>query len=749
VAELEGNALLADLTAAQREAVMHMDGPLLILAGPGSGKTRVITRRVAYLLQQGVRPQNILAITFTNKAAREMRQRIEVLVPGTRLWISTFHSFGVRILREHGHRVNIERNFTIYDQSDRARLVKQAMEDAQVHDGKISPEAISGAISKAKNQLLPPDRYAQTAHDFFQVTVARVYPAYQKRLHDSNALDFDDLLYLPAMAFKHDRELRAHLDAQYRYVLIDEYQDTNSAQYAIARGLSIDYPNLCVVGDPDQSIYGFRGSDIRNILDFERDFPDARVLTLSQNYRSTKAILSAADHVIVHNSKRKHKSLVTENAQGEPVRVLTFETGLDEAYGIARRIRQAVESGGRKYRDFALFLRLNALSRALEQAFVRERVPFQIVRGLAFFDRKENRDVLAYLRLLVNPRDDLSILRIINEPARGLGKVTLENLRMYAEPREMSLLSAAASADKIEGLRTKGKVLQEFAAMMDELSKLSESPPGEVIRLVLDRTGYRQMLADSRDTEDQQRLANIEELITAANQFAAEDESRTLADFLENITLVSDVDSWDDQQDCVSIMTFHAAKGLEFPVVYMIALEQGILPHERSLRQPGEYEEERRLTFVGMTRAKEELYLCHTRQREFRGSLLYARPSEFLDELPAEGVERTDVSHTGSGRPPSYAEAGGELESNGGEYRWQPPPRPRDEQRLVQSFVQGTAAGNAVDFSKGMRVRHEKYGQGHIVEVGGTGPFRKVKVRFGSEERTFLVDKARLEIVGT
>ncbi len=395
--------LLADLTPEQQEAVTHLEGPLLVLAGPGSGKTRVITRRVAYLLQQGVKPYNILAITFTNKAAGEMRQRIETLVPESRVWVSTFHSLGARLLRQYADRLGFERNFTIYDQTDRGRLVKSALDEANIDNARFTPERIESAISKAKNQLLTPERYANQANDFFGQIVARVYPIYEKRLRDANAFDFDDLLLWPALALKNDAELRAELDARFRFVLIDEYQDTNKAQYAIARGLSVDYPNLCGVGDPDQSIYGWRGSDIRNILDFEQDFPNARIITLDRNFRSTQLIARAASYLIKHNLQRKHKDILTHNPTGEPVSVLTFETGQDEAENIARRIREAVESEERRYRDFAVFMRINALSRALESAFVKERVPFQIVKGLAFFDRKENRDVLAYLRLLLNP----------------------------------------------------------------------------------------------------------------------------------------------------------------------------------------------------------------------------------------------------------------------------------------------------------------------------------------------------------
>jgi DNA helicase-2/ATP-dependent DNA helicase PcrA len=733
--------LLADLTAAQREAVTHLEGPLLILAGAGSGKTRVITRRVAWLLQQGVRPYHILAITFTNKAAGEMRQRVQALVPDSRVWISTFHSVGVRLLRQYADRLGLDRNFTIYDQADRVRVVKNALEEARIDSTRFTPERIQSAISRAKNQLLGPERYAEKAGDFFSMTVAQVYPLYEKRLRQANALDFDDLLYWPALALKHDPELRAELDARFRFVLIDEYQDTNQAQYALARQLSIDQPNLCVVGDPDQSIYRFRGSDIRNILDFERDFPDARVIALERNYRSTKAILHAASELIAHNRQRKPKRLVTENPQGQPVQVLTFETGLEEAEGVVRRIKEAVDQGRRRFRDCAIFLRVNALSRALEACFLQHRVPFQIVKGLAFFERKENKDILAYLRLLVNPQDSLSFERVVNEPPRGIGKVSLEHLRAYAEPRQLSLLAAAAQVQQVPAIKGKAAAgLRDFARLIDDLRPLLEQPPDEVIRQVIDRTGYRNMLKASGEVDDQERLANIEELITAARQFAEENAAATLADFLENITLASDVDAWDERQDCVSVMTLHSAKGLEFPVVYMLAVEQGILPHERSQNNPEELEEERRLAFVGMTRAKEELYLCHARLREFRGTVLYAVPSQFLDELPADGVETHDLSSGSSRRAAEAWRAGSARDDWYDAGLYQPKSRPKP----------AAAPAPADDFAAGTLVRHEVYGPGRVTEVSGYGAMRKIKVRFSSShgEKTFIASKAQLAIVG-
>ncbi|MBY0522109.1 MAG: ATP-binding domain-containing protein [Gemmataceae bacterium] len=486
------------------------------------------------------------------------------------------------------------------------------------------------------------------------------------------------------------------------------------------------------------SIYKWRGSDIRNILDFERDFPGARVITLDRNYRSTQSILAAASHLIAHNRQRKPKSLVTENAVGQPVTILTFDTGLEEADSIARRIRAAVEKGKRHYRDFAVFLRINALSRALETAFVKQRVPFQIVRGLAFFERKENRDVLAYLRLVLNPRDDLSFLRAVNEPARGIGKVSLEHLRAYAEPRELCLLDAAAEISKIPAIKGKAATgLRDFVKLMQELRQVADATPDEVIRQVLDRSGYRHMLAGSSDAEDQERLANIEELITAAKQFTAEDSRRTIGDFLENITLASDLDGWDDEQDLVSVMTMHAAKGLEFPVVYMVAVEQGLLPHDRSLQKTEDVEEERRLAFVGMTRAKEELYMCHARLREFRGSAAYAVPSMFLEELPEDGVQHQDLSSGSVQAMNEWRDGGSAAEAGWRDAGVRPMAEPRRD-----------AAYSGPGYVEGMAVRHDTYGLGRVTEIGGYGALRKVKIRFATHgEKTFIADKVKLTIV--
>jgi DNA helicase-2/ATP-dependent DNA helicase PcrA len=742
-----GKDLLSDLTFAQREAATHFEGPLLILAGAGSGKTRVITRRVAWLLQQGVRAANILAITFTNKAAAEMRQRVEALVPGNKVWISTFHTLGARLLRQYADRLELDRNFTIYDTDDRNKLIKLALETSGMDNVKFTPDRIGGAISKAKNQLLTPAQFEAKATDFFAKTVALVYAQYEKKLRAANAMDFDDLLYLPALALKHNDELRSDLDHRFKFVLIDEYQDTNQAQYEIARRLSIDQRNLCVVGDPDQSIYKWRNADIRNILDFEKDFPDALVITLEKNYRSSAAILQAANKLIEHNKHRKKKTLITDGAEGEPVRLLTFDTGLDEADLVVKRIKDDVVAGKHSYRDFAIFLRVNALSRTLESAFLKYGVPFQIVKGLAFFERKENKDVMAYLRLLVNPNDSVSFMRIVNEPPRGIGKVSLDHLQAYAEEARVSLLAACADVHKITAIKGKAATgLRYFHKLITGLRSVLQQPPEAVIREVLDCTGYRTMLKTSGDDEDQERLTNIEELISAARQFSMEKPEAKIEDFLEQITLASDVDSWDENEDHVSVMTLHSAKGLEFPVVYMLAMEQGILPHERSLEHADDVEEERRLAFVGITRAMKELYLCHARMREFRGQTLYGVPSMFLEELPAE-VESLDMSHAASYRSATDTYRGGSHAASASWLETGLAPPPIKPAKPAVSFGGGTSP-NPDEFQAGLVVQHPTYGIGQITDVNGFGAMRKVKIRFAvGGEKTFIASKVQLQIV--
>src|SRR6185437_4860430 len=489
-----------------------------------------------------------------------MRSRVEELAPGNSVWICTFHSLGARLLRQYADRLNFDKNFTIYDTDDRARLVREAMAALDLPEKKFTPEQLASAISKAKNKLLTPGEYERSANNYFEQVAAQVYLGYEKRLRAANGMDFDDLLYLPAMALKTNAELRRDLDAKFRHVLIDEYQDTNLAQYSIARQLSMDHPNLCVVGDPDQSIYKWRGSDIKNILDFEHDYPDARTITLSNNYRSTPGILDAASTLIANNKQRKKKRLITDNGQGEPVRIIAFNDGLEEAESVVLRIKEAAQQGRYRYRDHAIFVRINALTRPIESAFVKHGVPFQIVRGLAFYERKENRDVLAYLRLLVNPKDAVSFLRIVNEPTRGIGKTSLEKLSIYAEKMDISLFAAAEQVAMIPEIKGKAATgLRQFFRLITELRAQLHLPPHELIAKLLDESGYRKMLEGMREEDGTDRLANVEEMITAARQFHEADPTRTLVEFLEQVALASDVDSWDEEADRVSVMTLHAS----------------------------------------------------------------------------------------------------------------------------------------------------------------------------------------------
>ncbi len=633
--------MLRELTEAQREAVTHFEGPLLILAGPGSGKTRVVTHRVGWLLQQGVPGHQILALTFTNKAADEMARRIERLSGDTSVWVGTFHRFCARMLRKYASLVGIEPNYTIYDMDDSLRALRQALGRLRVDVEHYTPEAIAKAISWAKNNLILPTRYEPRPGHALGAVVRDAYPAYQSQLLASNAVDFDDLLLHLATILHDNPEIRAGLDQRYRFILVDEYQDTNLAQYAIARAMSIDYPNLSVTGDPDQSIYGWRGANLNNILEFERDFPDVHVVRLEQNYRSTKRILSVAAALIARNVRRKKKGLFTENGPGAPVRLVSYATQNDEAQSIAAQIARQVRAGRRRPGDFAVFYRVNALTRAFEFALRQQGVPYQVVNGQEFFQRKEIKDILAYLHLINNPRDGVALLRVINTPARGIGKTTVDRLSAFAARQGLAILDAVRAADKVPaiGPRPAAKIGQ-FVALLDRLAAAAAGAVEEIVGLVLAETGYQRRWQESDDEEDQQRLANIEELLTAARDF---DERRGnsggLEAFLEDTCLVSDTDAWETEADRVTLMTLHASKGLEFPVVYLTAVEEGLLPHERSREHPEQLEEERRLMFVGITRARQELQISTARYRDFRGQRKITIPSSFLVELPRTEME--------------------------------------------------------------------------------------------------------------
>ena len=778
------NSLLENLTEPQRAAVTHCDGPLLILAGPGSGKTRVVTQRIAYLLGQGVAASQVLALTFTNKAAAEMRARVEQLVEGQQVWLSTFHRFGARILRDYSDYVGLSPNFTIYDSSDAKQTLRRVIEAENVKVMHYTPERIAAAISSAKNRLVTPAEYQPQPGRPLSQIVGEVYPLYQKRLLASSAVDFDDLLmHVAQLLYKHP-EIRADLDSRYRYILVDEYQDTNRAQYVILRAMSKDYPNLAVTGDPDQSIYRWRGADIKNILEFEADYPAVHVVRLEQNYRSTKRILRVADELISHNVQRKQKALHTENDEGEPVRLTVYPDQDSEAAGIALEIQSAINKQGCSPSDFAIFYRMNALSRSLEKALREAGVPFQMVRGQEFYQRKEIKDVLAYCQLVNNPLDDIAFERTVNTPARGIGKKTLQRLGEYAYRLGLPLLETARQAAQMESLPKRAAVqLARFVEIIDRISAVAHRDVEEVVGTVLEESGYRKSLAESESEEDQNRLANIEELLTDARQFDEQEhdsdiEGGQLEAYLERTWLVNDIDDWESNTEKVTLMTLHAAKGLEFPVVFMIALEQGVLPHERSSSDPDQLEEERRLTFVGITRAQHQLQLSYAVRRDYRGQRRLTIPSPFLLEMPRGEMEQVQLatkSFPESIEEESTEEFGddffetaidqrhpSELESEAlaAGVNAKPP-----AQKPVANSAITTAAALAVGqeqplesglaepavspdlLTQGMAVVHPDHGLGKIVALSGAGKNRRATVRFVTAgQKRFVIAHSPLRL---
>ncbi|MBO7725020.1 MAG: UvrD-helicase domain-containing protein [Thermoguttaceae bacterium] len=647
--------LFHGLNRPQKEAVAHIDGPLLVLAGPGSGKTRVVTHRIAHLIEEGIPPYSIAALTFTNKAAEEMRDRLSLLVPNARVWIGTFHSFCLWILHRWTEEAHLPPNFTIYDTEASRRLIEGIVDRRSLPSG-CDVQKILAAISWAKNALVLPEDYRAGEASPTGKVVEEIYPKYQAALFRAGAVDFDDLLLRTALLLKNHEEVRARLDSRFRYILVDEYQDTNLVQYAIVRALSRDFPNLAVTGDPDQSIYGWRGANIRNILEFEKDFQQVKVVRLEENYRSTGAILAVASELIRHNRQRKEKELFTQGRRGEKPRILSCYNQQEEAEVIAAEIADEIASGRRTPGDYAVFFRMNALSRNLERALRQKGIPFLLVRGLEFFSRKEIKDILAYFQLIYNNDDTVSFERIVNLPPRGIGKTTIERIRAFAESRGLSLFAAAKRVGEIEGIsaRTRGSV-GRFTELIDRLAATAVDSDMEILlSLLLQETKYL-ALFDSDSEEDKQRLANVQELLSDVREFdkmfdeeeaaaAADDvpfwDSQTqtsdrLGRFLEQAALTSDVDAL-DKSDRVSLMTLHAAKGLEFPVVYIVAVEENILPHERSKSEKRQLEEERRLLFVGITRAKEILRISRAEYREFRGSYMPTILSTFLHEITAD-----------------------------------------------------------------------------------------------------------------
>jgi ATP-dependent DNA helicase UvrD/PcrA len=744
-----------ELTIPQREAIELIDGPLLVIAGPGSGKTRVITRRIAHMIESGIPAREILAITFTNKAAKEMATRVNELVPNRFVWISTFHSFCAHILRDRAEVVGLQSNYTIFDTTDQKQVIRTVMSEMDLDTVHYPPGKISARISQAKNDLISAERFQEIHNEsighHLQAIVARVYPAYQKALLNANAVDFDDLLLHVVNLLTENPEIREQLDYRFRYVLVDEYQDTNSAQYKIVSALSQLNRNLCVTGDPDQSIYGWRGARIENIMRFEQEFPETSVIRLEQNFRSTKRILQASDELISNNIQRKHKKLFTENPEGDHVQLLHYFDEKQEADGIAERILKIKSKEGYQWSDFAITYRVNALSRPLEFALMRNKIPYQVTAGVAFYDRAEVKDMLAYLRVIYNPKDIVAFHRIVNTPKRGIGKVSARKLIAWANRYNLDPLDAALKADEITTLSKRPqKLLQSFARMMQEFSLTDAGSIESLLRMIIHRTGYTLGLNHSQSEQDIQRLANVEELLTAAKQFdRASEDDISLEGFLETTALASETDQIDDSAGTVTLLTLHASKGLEFPAVFIVGVEQNLLPHERSLaeRDPKELEEERRLLFVGMTRAKEKLFLTETVQREFRGRPLHTITSSFLSEME---IEFKDLTQEEFHLPEPILKKKSKLKDSQKEKLSFLP----DTHRLTTGADLLSGRKTPVDvpmgFQKGMLVRHPKYGRGTVVDVGGYSKHRTVTVDFEVNDRseTFIASKSHLQPIG-
>ncbi len=713
------NSLLTGLNKEQQQAVQHTEGPLLILAGAGSGKTKVLTVRIAHLLAQGVNPYEILAITFTNKAAKEMKSRVEGLVGdvANRIWLSTFHSFCAKFLRfELDNFLGYNSNFTIYDTSDTQAVIKAALKALNLDDKYYPVGAMIGAISDAKNKLLFASDFRKQARDFYQQKVADVYEYYERELRKNNALDFDDLLLVAVKLLQSNEAVLDKYSKRFRYVMIDEYQDTNHAQYLLAKLLASHWKNIAVVGDADQSIYAWRGADIQNILDFEKDYPNCTSIKLEQNYRSTKIILDAANAVIENNEGRPKKNLWTDKTEGAKIQHFTAQSEHEEAAFIGDTIAKKHDIHGVPYGDMAILYRTNAQSRVLEEALIKRALPYTMVGGTKFYDRKEIKDVLAYLRVLYNPFDDLSLLRIINVPKRSIGATTVAKLQDYARANGTSLFMTLTQLHLVDTIKGKTKEkLEEFGILIFTLvAEMEDKTVLDILESILDRTGYLAQLEESTDPQDQARAENIGELLSVAKDFQDTNPTGTVEDFLEQVALVNDVDSFEQEESKVTLMTLHAAKGLEFPIVFLGGLEEGLFPHSRTLMNPEEIEEERRLAYVGITRAEKELYISNATTRTVFGRTSSYLPSRFIDEIPEELVDGLRAKRK----------------------------VPDDIKRHVPQHMSVTSrpvtkpiVRNEViaDWKIGDTAIHSKWGNGKVINVAGEGAGMKLTIEFPTQ----------------
>jgi len=724
---------LQGLNPQQREAVLATDGPLLLLAGAGSGKTRVLTQRIAYLLREkNVAPWSILAITFTNKAAREMKDRISAIAgpDAEDIWISTFHSMCVRILRRDIDRIGYNRNFTILDSSDQVSVIKQCQKEMNIDPKKYDPRAVLGLISSAKNELKTPEQYGGMVAGPVEQIAQQVYSLYQKKLKSNNSLDFDDLIMKTIQLFEEVPEVLEFYQKKFRYVHVDEYQDTNRAQYMLVKMLAAGYKNICVVGDSDQSIYRWRGADITNILNFEKDYPNARTILLEQNYRSTKRILEAANKVISNNIGRKPKNLWTENDEGAMIRYYTADSEHSEAYYIVDEIQKAVDRG-REYRDVAILYRTNAQSRVIEEVFVKSGIPYNIVGGTKFYDRKEIKDMLAYLRLISNPDDDLSLTRIINVPKRGIGAGTVEKIAAYAARQGISMYKAIQEVDQIGLSARLSDAVVKFAHLIAELEGMQEYlGVTELAEEVLTRTEYLEELRREGTLEARSRIENIEEFLSVTMEFERTNEDKTLVAFLTDLALVADIDKLDeteeDRGNAVVMMTLHSAKGLEFPVVFLVGMEEGIFPHSRALLEEVEMEEERRLAYVGITRAEEELFLTRALMRTLYGQTKMNAPSRFIEEIPEHLIQPEGIVQQ------RLAARNGRVDSRAAQPQQRAGVVPMRSTQTMggASAVKAEGGAEALDWKVGDKAEHGKWGIGTVVSIKGSGQDLELTIAF-------------------
>ncbi|HAQ2594749.1 TPA: DNA helicase PcrA [Enterococcus faecium] len=723
--------LLNGMNPRQKEAVLHTDGPLLLMAGAGSGKTRVLTHRIAYLIEEKeVNPWNILAITFTNKAAKEMKERVNAILAsgGEDVWVSTFHSMCVRILRRDVDFIGYNRNFTIIDSSEQLTLMKRILKELNIDPKKYDPRSILGTISQAKNSLQTPQDFAKMQGSYYEEIAAKCYAAYQKELQYNQCMDFDDLIMNTIRLFEEHPDSLTYYQNKFHYIHVDEYQDTNHAQYTLVNLLAGRFRNLCVVGDADQSIYGWRGADMQNILDFEKDYPDAAVILLEQNYRSTKNILSAANQVIENNSNRKPKNLWTENKEGNKITYYRADNERDETRFIVDRMQEEIRSNHRNYGDFAILYRTNAQSRVMEETLLKANIPYKMVGGHKFYDRKEIKDILAYLNVLANPQDSISFERIVNSPKRGIGPGSIEKLRSFASLHEWPLLEAAQNVDLAN---IGGKAGQQLGACGEMIQEVTQMIPyltvTELTKEVLDRSGYLEDLKIQNTLEAQARIENLEEFLTVTQEFDKQFEQQNEEDadapeekltvFLNDLALVSDIDNLEEDASQVTLMTLHAAKGLEFPVVFLIGLEEGVFPLSRALMEESELEEERRLAYVGITRAEEALYLTNAFSRTLYGRTQYNRPSRFVEEIDQELLEIEGMRPTPK-KTPVFAKKTA--------YSYKQP-----ETAVVPS--KSATGGENNSWKPGDKVKHKKWGLGTVVRVSGTSKDLELDVAFPSQ----------------